>query len=77
MDILDNAKEAVEGLKDKAEGLVAEHGDKVEGAIDKAAEFVDDKTGHKHTDKIEGAADKAKDLLGKLGGDDKSAEGDK
>ncbi|MGB2756374.1 MAG: antitoxin [Acidimicrobiia bacterium] len=71
MDILDNAKEAVEGLKDKATGLVSEHEAQIESGIDKAAEFIDDKTGNKHSEKIDGAAQQAKDLLSKLGGDSK------
>ncbi len=71
MDILDNAKDAVEGLKDKAGELVAGQSDNIEGALDKAADFIDDKTGHKHTDKIDGAVDKAKELLDNLDGSDK------
>ena len=52
-----------EKLKNKAKGLAKDHGDKAEGAIDKGADIIDDKTGGKHTDKIEAGADKAKDLL--------------
>jgi len=53
-----------EKLKNKAKGLAKDHGDKAEGAIDKGADFIDDKTGGEHTDTIEAGADKAKDLLG-------------
>jgi uncharacterized protein YjbJ (UPF0337 family) len=59
------------GILDKAKALIGKNEDKVEDAIDKAADFVDDKTDGKHTDKIEGAADKAKDVVEKLAGDEK------
>lgn len=59
--------------KKKAEDAAAEHGDKIEGAIDKGAEFVDDKTGGKYTDKIESGAEKAKDFVEDLGDGDESA----
>lgn len=53
-------------MKQKAKDLVGEHGDKVTGGIDKAAEFVDDKTGGKHSGKIENVAGKVKDGVHKL-----------
>jgi hypothetical protein len=52
------------GLLDKAKGLLGKHEEKVEGAIDKVAEVVDDKTGGKYTDKIENGVDAAKDFVG-------------
>jgi hypothetical protein len=55
-------------MKNKATELVDEHGDKVKDGIDKAADFVDDKTGGQHTDKIDSVAEKAKDAVDKLGG---------
>ncbi len=57
---------------DKIKDLAEEHGDKLEGVVDKIAGVVDEKTGGKHTDKIESATDK---LMGFLGADD--ADGDK
>ena len=66
MDFLDN-------LKDKASDLAAEHGDKIEGGIDKAAELIDEKTGGQHRDKIDQGAEKAKDLLQGLA-DDKAVD---
>ena len=54
-------------FKKKAADMADEHGDKIEGGIDKAADFADDKTGGKYTDKIEGGTEKAKDLLDGLG----------
>jgi hypothetical protein len=38
----------------------------LDGAIDKAAEVADEKTGGKYGDQIDSAADKAKDALGNL-----------
>jgi hypothetical protein len=58
-------------FKKKAGDLADDHGDKATDAIDKGADFVDDKTGGKHTDKIESGAEKAKDLVEGLGDDDK------
>ncbi len=57
----------LKGVKAKAADAVDEHEEKIDDAIDKAADFADEKTGGKHTDKIEKAADKAKDAVDKLG----------
>jgi len=62
MDFLDN-------IKDKASELAAEHGDKIEDGIDKAADLIDDKTGGEHRDKIEQGAEKAKDFVQGLADD--------
>ena len=53
-------------IMNKLKDLVKGKGEQIDSAIDKAADFADDKTGGKHTDKIEGAANKAKDVVGKL-----------
>jgi hypothetical protein len=55
------------GLLDKVKGLLGQNSDKVEDAIDKAADAADDKTGGKYADKIDAGADKAKDVVGGLG----------
>ena len=52
---------------DKAKGLVDQNDEKVDGAIEKAGDLVDDKTG----DKYAGHVDKAQDLL-----QEKTGEGD-
>jgi 4-alpha-glucanotransferase len=52
------------GLLDKAKGLLGQHEEKVESALDKVAEVVDEKTGGKHTDKIEKGVDAAKGFIG-------------
>lgn len=54
------------GFLDKAKDMLGDHADKADGAIDKVADLVDDKTGGKHSDKIDGAADKAKEVIDKL-----------
>jgi hypothetical protein len=59
------------GILDKAKSLIGKNEAKVDDAIDKAADFADDKTGGKHSDKIEDVADKAKDVVDKLAGDEK------
>lgn len=57
-------------IKDKASEMLSEHGDKIEEGLDKAADFVDDKTGGKFSDKIDSGVDKAKDFI--PGGEDSS-----
>ncbi len=51
------------GFLDKAKGLLGQHADKVEDAIDKVADVVDDKTGSKYSEKIEKGAETAKGLV--------------
>lgn len=57
-------------FKKKAKDLAEEHGDQAEDAIDKGADFVDDKTGGKYTDKIDTAAEKAKETIADLADED-------
>jgi len=52
---------------DKAKDLAGDNADKLDGAVDKAAEFVDEKTGGKFTDQINSGAETAKEQLGNLG----------
>lgn len=52
------------GFLDKAKSLLSQNADKVEQAIDKAGDIVDDKTGGKYkdtVDKVQEAAKKAVD----------------
>ncbi len=69
MSFLDKLKGAKDTVTEKVGDAVAEHGDKIESGLDKAADFVDDKTGGKYTDKIDAATGKAKDALEKIEGD--------
>ena len=48
------------GLLDKAKDLLAQNADKVGTAIDKAGEFVDDKTQGKYIDTIHQVQEQAK-----------------
>lgn len=56
------------GLLDKAKDLLAKNADKVETAIDKAADVVDNKTQGKYTDKVNKVQDAAKNAVDKSGG---------
>jgi hypothetical protein len=67
MSMFDNAKE-------KAGGLVDDHGDKVGEGLDKAGDFADEKTGGKYGDKIDQGTDKAKDGLDGLDGQNDDIE---
>lgn len=58
------------GIFDKAKGLLGQHGDKVEGAVDKVADMVDEKTGGKYADQIGKGAEAAKDFVAGDGGGD-------
>jgi hypothetical protein len=49
---------------DKAKDLAREHGDKIDQALDKAAEVVDQKTGGKHSDTIDKVVAEAKKRTG-------------
>jgi len=62
------------GVLDKVKGLLKGKETKVKSGIDKVADVVDKKTGHKYSEKIEGATEKAKDAIDKLDDDgDKKA----
>lgn len=56
-------------ILDKLKGLLKGKGDQANDAIDKAADFADDKTGGKYSDKIDDVAEKAKDVVDKLDGE--------
>ncbi len=60
---------ALDNLKNKAQDLVTEHNDKIDSGLDKAAQFVDQKTGGKYSDKINSGVDKAQEALDKVGGE--------
>jgi hypothetical protein len=55
------------GFLDKAKDLLGQHEEKVEGAIDKVAEVVDEKTGGKYADQIDKGVDAAKGFVGDEG----------
>ena len=72
-DFLDKAKDLAKDLGGKAKDTVTEHSDKIDDGIDKAAEFVDDKTKGKYTDKIGTVQSKAHEAVGKIA-DDRGGE---
>ena len=51
------------GFLDKAKDLLAQNADKVEQAIDKAGEFVDEKTQGKYKDTVNKVQEAAKNAL--------------
>ena len=57
------------GLFDKVKGLAGQHADKVEEAIDKVADVVDEKTGGKYADQIDKGVEAAKGFVGEGEGD--------
>lgn len=57
------------GFMDKVKELLGQNKDKASGAIDKAGDVVDDKTGGKYVGQVDTAQEKAKDALNR--GDDK------
>ncbi|GAA1165896.1 hypothetical protein GCM10009654_23510 [Streptomyces hebeiensis] len=59
--------DALKNLKDKAEDLAEAHGDKISDGLEKAGDFLDDRTDGKHSDKIDTAVDKAQEYIEKLG----------
>lgn len=50
-----------EGLKNKAEDLLEEHGEKIEQGVEKAGEFAKSKFGHDET--VDKVVDKVQDLI--------------
>jgi hypothetical protein len=62
------------GIFDKAKDALGDNPDKVESAIDKAADFLNDRTGGGHTDQISSGADLAKDRVADYFGSPDEAE---
>jgi uncharacterized protein YjbJ (UPF0337 family) len=50
-------------IVDKVKEMLGQHGDKAKGAVDKAGDVVDEKTGGKYADKVDMAQDKAKEFI--------------
>lgn len=67
MGAFDKVQDGAESLKDKAQSFLQEHGDKIDSGIDKASDFVEDKTGGKVN--LDKAADALKDGIDKIDGD--------
>jgi hypothetical protein len=54
-------------LRDKVEDIAEAHGEKISEGLEKAGDFIDDRTGGKHSGAIGTAVGKAQDLVEKLG----------
>ena len=61
MGFADNLK----GMVNKGKDLAAENSDKIDGAVDKAGDFIDNKTGGKYADKVDKVQDAAKNAVDK------------
>ena len=68
MGMFDNLKGKADQLREKASGLVDQHGDTIDKGLDKAGEIVDQKTGGKYTEKIATGKAKAREQLDNLDG---------
>ena len=53
------------GLMDKIKGMLGQHSDQAKGAVEKAGDTVDDKTGGKYSSQVDTAQDKAEDFIDK------------
>lgn len=68
MGIFDKAKQFVSEHADDAERLIAENKDKIKDGIEKAGDFIDEKTGGKYADKVDQAQNAAGDFVDKADG---------
>ncbi len=57
-------------IKEKLTGAVDNSGEKVGEGLDKAGDFVDEKTGGQHSEQIDSGVEKVKDGLDSLDGQD-------
>lgn len=59
--------DTLKGLFGKGQQLAADNADKVEDAITKAGDFVDDKTGGKYAEHVDKAQDAARKIIPEQG----------
>ncbi|KQU46790.1 antitoxin [Rhodococcus sp. 14-2483-1-1] len=59
MGFADNLK----GIVDKGKDLAAENSDKIDDVVEKAGDFIDNKTGGKYSDKIDKVQEAAKKAI--------------
>jgi uncharacterized protein YjbJ (UPF0337 family) len=67
--LIDKAKGAADRVGEKVKDVFSDHGDKIDGAVDKAGGFVDDKTKGKFSEHIEKVQDAAHGAVDKLAGE--------
>jgi MT0933-like antitoxin protein len=72
--ILDKAKELAEEVGEKVKGMIAEHHETIDNAVDKTGDFIDDKTKGRFSDKIGKATDAAHNAVTKLSGSDQPGD---
>jgi hypothetical protein len=53
------------GIFDKAKDAMGEHGEQVDAGIEKAGDFVDERTDSKYVDQVDQGQETAKEKLGK------------
>lgn len=59
----------LDDLKGKAQDLIGGNEEAVKDGIEKAGDFIDDKTGGKFTDQVDAVQNAASDFVGNLDGD--------
>ncbi len=59
----DRATELAEQATERARGLASEHNDTIDQKLDKAAGYLDEKTGGKYSDRIDNGVGRAKEGL--------------
>ncbi|MDQ4489650.1 antitoxin [Sinomonas sp. ASV486] len=57
----------LDDIKGKAEELIGGNADAVKGGIEKAGDFIDEKTGGKLADQVDGVQQAASEFVGGLG----------
>jgi hypothetical protein len=57
--------EVTVGLLDKIKGMLGQHKDQAKGAVEKAGDAVDDKTGDKYSSQVDTAQAKADEFIDK------------
>jgi hypothetical protein len=72
---LDKAKDLARDMTGKAKTTFTENAERIDGGIDKAADFVDEKTKGKYTDRIGKAQDAAHRAVDKFGREGQGGEG--
>ena len=65
----------VDKAKEKAQDLVGQNEERIESTIDKAKEFVDDKTGGRFSEQIDKAADAARSTVSNIAPEPEGEEG--
>ena len=68
--MLDKAKDMAGGLRDKVGDLFDGNEEKLDNAVDKTGDVVDDKTGGKFSDQMDKAQNAAKQGIDALGNED-------